>query len=191
MKFKVITADPGWKFNDSLKKMKQLVKRSAAAQYKVMTPTQIAAIPVADVADPTGCLLALWVPSTLLPQGLMVMDAWGFTYKGMHVWVKTSKKGLAFGMGRLFRQCHEVALVGTRGKVYKNMANHSQRSVSLAPNLGHSIKPELLQNSLDLIFPSAARLEMFARRVRPNWTCVGNAIDGKDITQAIQELSVL
>lgn len=189
MKYGVIVADPPWAFGDRLQKMKSKTKRSAASQYKVMSATDVASLDIRSLADPTGCVLALWVPSTLLIDGLNVMHAWGFTYKTMHIWVKTSKKGgLAFGMGRLMRQCHEVALIGTCGKVYGNVENHSQRSVSMAPNLGHSIKPACLQNSLDLIFPNSTRLEMFARRVRPNWECIGDAIDGKDIAVAIQDL---
>lgn len=197
MKFDIIVADPPWAFGDKLKRMKKKTRRSAASQYQTMTAAEVAALDVKSIVNPKGCVLALWVPSTLLAQGLEVMNAWGFSYKSMYIWVKTKKKvkdidnALAFGMGRLLRQCHEVALIGVCGKVYENMENHSQRSVGLAPNLGHSIKPECLQDSLDLVFPKANRLEMFARRNRPNWVCIGNAIDGKDIVQAISDIASL
>lgn len=201
MKYQVIVADPAWGFNDNLKKMKRKVKRAASAQYNVMTPSQVAAIPVADVADPQGCLLALWVPSVMLPTGLAVMKAWGFNFKQTFVWVKL-KKGFReeedwndatrVGMGRLFRQSHEIALIGTSGKsVYPLLENHSQRSVAFDLNAGHSIKPGTLQNRLVTMFPDAQRLEMFARRQRAGWTCAGDGIDGKDITQTIQELALV
>ena len=32
---------------------------------------------------------------------------------------------LAFGMGRLFRQTHEIALIGTRGKIHSRLKNRS------------------------------------------------------------------
>lgn len=81
---------------------------------------------------------------------------------------------LAFGMGRLFRQCHELVLVGVRGKPYKSLKNKSQRSISLHPATEHSVKPEDLQDRLEKMFPDAKnKLEMFARRERQNWTCVG------------------
>jgi len=96
---------------------------------------------------------------------------------------------LAFGMGRLFRQTHEICLIGTSGKlIYKQLANKSQRSVSFAENLKHSAKPEHLQDSLEIMFPSANKLELFARRVRPNWECLGNEIDGLDIRDALDKL---
>ncbi len=199
MKFQVIVADPAWGFNDGLKKMKRSVKRSAASQYNVMTPAQVAAIPVASVSDPMGCMLALWVPGSMLMHGLDVMNAWGFKHKQVFVWIKLKKgyrdeddwnDATRVGMGRLFRQSHEIALIGTSGKsVYPWLEDRSQRSVAFDLNAGHSVKPPTLQTRLDRMFPEANRLEMFARRPRNGWTSAGDAIDGKDISQAIQDLA--
>ena len=98
---------------------------------------------------------------------------------------------LSFGMGRLFRQTHEICLIGINNtKIYKHLENKSQRSVCFKNNAGHSIKPESLQNSLDLMFPKANKLEMFARRKRENWTNIGhNVLDGEDIVISLQNLS--
>ena len=105
--------------------------------------------------------------------------------------ILTSPKrlALAFGMGRLFRQTHEICLIGTsNNKIYKLLENKSQRSVCFAENLKHSAKPEALQNSLEIMFPKAEKLEMFARRTRSGWTCLGNEIDGQDIRDALIKL---
>ena len=73
--------------------------------------------------------------------------------------------------------------------IHKHLANKSQRSVSFAPNLKHSAKPEHLQDSLDIMFPQGKKLELFARRVRPDWTCLGNEIcNGEDITVSLAKL---
>jgi N6-adenosine-specific RNA methylase IME4 len=97
---------------------------------------------------------------------------------------------LGFGMGRLFRQTHEICLIGTNNnKIYKHLKNKSQRSVSLDVNLKHSAKPEILQNALEAMFPACNRLEMFARRHRASWVCVGNEVcNGEDITKSIDNL---
>lgn len=200
MRFQIIVADPAWGFDDNLKKMKRSVKRAASAQYKVMTPAQIAAIPVADVADPMGCLLALWVPGSMLIHGLEVMRAWGFQHKQVFVWVKLKKgyreeddwnESTRVGMGRLFRQSHEIALIGTSGKsVYPWLDDHAQRSVAFDLNAGHSTKPPTLQNRLDKMFPDTSRLELFARRQRKGWVTLGDAIDGQDLNQTIQDLAL-
>lgn len=98
---------------------------------------------------------------------------------------------LAFGMGRLFRQTHEIALVGTRGKVYGNLKNKSQRSVHFGPVLKHSAKPETIQDMLELMFPAGNKIELFARRSRKGWTCLGNQCpdtEGEDIRDSLKNL---
>lgn len=192
-KFDVIVADCPWPFHDSLKMSD--VKRGAQAQYDTMTMQEIQQLPVAKACNKDGAVLCLWVPSSLLQQGLDTMKAWGFEHKQTYVWVKTKKEQkdinncLAFGMGRLFRQTHELCLIGINNtKAYKRLKNKSQRSVCLAPNLKHSAKPEDLQESLETMFPRTRKLELFARRLRPGWTCLGNEIDGKDIRVALAEL---
>lgn len=201
MKHQIIVADPAWGFNDGLKKMKRPVRRSAQSQYKTMTPAQVAALPVKDLADPNGCLLALWVPGSLLEHGLAVMHAWGFSLKQVFVWVKLKKghavepdpnKKTRFGMGRLFRQSHEIALICTSGKsVYPLLRDKSQRSVAFDLNPGHSCKPATLQRRLDMMFPTVDKVELFARRPRPGWTVLGDGIDGRDLAVTIQELAAL
>lgn len=101
---------------------------------------------------------------------------------------------LAFGMGRLFRQTHELVLVGVRGKIYDHLANKSQRSVHFFPATKHSNKPDSLQNMLDKMFPTGNRLEMFARRDKAGWTCVGleaPSTPGEDIRVSIDRLKNL
>lgn len=100
---------------------------------------------------------------------------------------------LSFGMGRYFRQCHELALVGVRGKMASKVLDKSQRSVFFDVVKKHSAKPEGLQDKLDLMFPSKdfKKLELFARRERANWLCVGNespASYGQNIKESINIL---
>lgn len=229
-KYSVIVADPPWPFHDSLKMSD--VKRGAKANYDTMTMQEIRELHVEEACDPGGAVLCLWVPGSLLQEGLDTLKAWGFEHKQTYVWVKTKKhkfknftkwikksilkhpqiaydkfaynravnaiidslpnisfvEELAFGMGRLFRQTHEICLIGTRGKIYTKLVNKSQRSVSFAENLRHSAKPEDLQDSLEAMFPATRKLELFARRLRPGWTCLGNEIDGKDIRDALAAL---
>ena len=241
-KFTVIVADPPWNFKDSLSMSD--VARGAQANYSTMTISKIKGLPVNTLADPNGSVLALWIPSSLLQEGLDTMKAWGFNHKQTYVWVKVKKTAfgedfkrakkdlketfkflttdgwkkkaltshirdyslsyagrftflvgrlseiLSFGMGRLFRQTHEICLIGTNNnKIYKKLLNKSQRSVSFGENLKHSAKPEHLQESLELMFPNQNYLELFARRIRPGWTCLGNEIcNGEDITVSIAKL---
>jgi N6-adenosine-specific RNA methylase IME4 len=232
--FQVIVADCPWPFQDSLKMSD--VPRGALANYNTMTMQEIREMPVKAACNPAGAVLCLWVPGSLLQDGLDTMKTWGFQHKQTYVWVKTKKKpyanveklfknmvplaerikpgsvtklkdyarilkgalaatklnmSLAFGMGRLFRQTHEICLVGTsKNEIYQHLENRSQRSVCLAENLGHSSKPEDLQDSLETMFPKARKLELFARRIRPDWTCLGNEIcNGEDIRVSLSKLT--
>jgi len=201
MKFGLIVSDPPWEMRDKLKMSK--VKRGAAAQYDVLNPKDIINLDVKSIAEDEA-VLALWVPSAMLEDGLLAMKNWGFSYKQTWIWVKTKiypfssfikaiKQGMSvddfkeaikgfdlnsilnFNMGSLFRQTHEVCLIGVRGRVGKFRKNKAQRSVFIGPALPkHSEKPEELQDRLDKMFPDMGnRLEMFARRERPGYVCVG------------------
>lgn len=194
--FEVIVADPPWQFSDKLTMSK--VKRGADAQYRGVLDldaiTDLLLTRPELVADDAVCYL--WVPSSMIEDGIHVLRAWGFTPSGTVSWTKTTKdgKGLAFGMGHLFRQCHEICLEGRKGKIVSKCENKSQRSSHLAPNAKHSQKPENLQDSLDLMFPKGRKLEMFARRQRPGWECLGNEIPfrtGDDYLDIRDTLDVL
>ena len=155
MKYQIICCDPPYGFSDGLKMSS--VKRGAAANYSTMSIDDLCALPIKDIVDPNGAILALWVPSSMISDGLKIMSAWGFQQKQSYVWVKTKldisiyhllKDGflplkdipskvkyvydnlMSMGMGRLFRNSHEICLIGTNSNgIYKKLENHSQRSV--------------------------------------------------------------
>lgn len=202
MRFKVVIADNPWVFDDRLSMSE--TPRGAAANYPLLSNEELMVLPVKEVVDPAGAVLALWVPSSIIDVGLDVMRAWGFRLKSTFIWAKTTKEGwapaddldllfydgegmgLGFGMGHLFRQCHEVALIGTCGRVKPQ--SRSERSVCLAYNEGHSRKPDHLHERLEKIVPGGPYLEMFARRRYPGWTTLGNELDGRDIRDSLVDL---
>ena len=89
-RFKTIMADPPWRFQNSTGKVAPEHKR--LNRYGTMTLDDIKALPVSNVAAETAHLY-LWVPNALLPEGLAVMQAWGFHYKANVVWHKIRKDG--------------------------------------------------------------------------------------------------
>ena len=95
MKFNVIVTDPPYLFNSPLK-MKDGVDRSADSQYwSVMTLNDILHLDVKSVvAD--DALLALWVPSAMLAEGLETVKNYGFDFKQTFIWVKTKQIALSF-----------------------------------------------------------------------------------------------
>lgn len=202
--YRAIVADPPWAFNDRLTMSE--VARGAAANYATLTSKEIRQLPVAELAN-TDALCVVWVPSALLATGIEVLDAWGFTLKQTWIWAKTGKAlegveledapvlggaratpGLAFGMGRVARNCHELALVGTRGR--PAIRSKSVRTVFMHPALPHSRKPETVQDAVEALV-EGPYLELFARRQRPGWTCLGNEAPwtvGQDIRESLAAL---
>ena len=222
MKFDVIVADPPWVFNDKLKMSE--VKRGAESHYPLLNIESIKGLHVDHLAK-SPAVLALWVPSSHIHNGIATLESWGFNPKQTWIWIKTKNSPLgnlkkelkrelknsndileyvdkfnineilSFNMGHTFRQTHEVCLIGTRGTgLSKVIQNRSQRSVFLGPAKKHSTKPEALQDSLDIMFPNTNKLELFARRKRKGWTCVGNQCPNtvnEDIRDSIKRIMTL
>jgi N6-adenosine-specific RNA methylase IME4 len=111
------------------------------------------------------------VTSAHLPDGLRVLEAWGFKYRTTLVWVKER-----VGMGDLFRLQHELLLVGVHGDVPMPSPPTRPSSVITAPRRGHSEKPEELYTIIESMFPDLPRVELFARRRRPGWDAWGNQL---------------
>ena len=109
-----------------------------------MTLDEIMALPVEQFAAPTAHLY-LWCPNALLPDGLAVMKAWGFSYKSNIVWHKVRKDGGSDGrgVGFYFRNVTELILFGVRGKNARTLAP-GRRQVNLLATRKreHSRKPD-------------------------------------------------
>jgi N6-adenosine-specific RNA methylase IME4 len=206
--FDVLVIDSPWCFEDSLSSS---ATRGAAANYSTMHDVDIARLPIAGVMAADSVCWS-WVISSKLQAGLDAMRLWGFEHKQVAVWNKTGKTvdsgldadaemmepdDLAFGMGHLHRNCMELILVGIKGSPYKKLRSRSVRNSFYAPpghhaKSKHSAKPEQLQTMIETMFPSAHRLEVFARRHRPGWTCIGNEAPqtiGQDVHQSLRFLA--
>src|SRR5689334_14221530 len=94
--FACILADPPWQFMNRTGKVAPEHRR--LSRYDTMPVTEIAALPVAEIAAPVAHLY-LWVPNALLREGLQVMAAWGFDYKTMIIWRKIRMDGGSDGRG--------------------------------------------------------------------------------------------
>ena len=171
--FGTILADPPWRFLNRTGKMAPEHKR--LSRYGTMTLEQICALPVAGVAAPRSHLY-LWVPNALLPEGLQVMQAWGFRYKSNIVWHKKRKDGGSDGrgVGFYFRNVTEILLFGVRGKdVRTREAGRRQVNFLSTRKREHSRKPDE-QYPLIEECSWGPRLEVFARGPRDGWTVWGN-----------------
>lgn len=98
-KYNTIYADPPWQFQNRTGKVAPEHKR--LTRYKTMSLADIKALPIPAIAD-NKAHLYLWIPNALLPEGLAVMDAWGFEYKGNVVWERSVKTVCLMGEAWVF-----------------------------------------------------------------------------------------
>lgn len=174
--FKLIVADPAWRFGDTLPGR----GRGAAKHYTTMSVEDICRFPLPLLAD--DCVLALWRVASMQQEALDVIRMWGFSKpKTEFIWIKKTEHGQRwFGMGHTLRAEHEVCLIATRGK--PRVKNHSTRTTFVTDVTGfsakaglHSEKPEKFYEIVEdlLVGPY---VELFARRQRPGWTCLGDEL---------------
>ena len=145
------------------------------ARYATLTTAEIAALPVAEIAAATAHLY-LWVPNALLPEGILVMREWGFSYKSNIVWHKVRKDGGSDGrgVGFYFRNVTELVLFGIRGKNARTAAAGRRQVNYLATRKReHSRKPDELYAIIEACSPGP-RLELFARGTRRDWQSWGH-----------------
>ncbi|MEK6238200.1 MAG: MT-A70 family methyltransferase [Planctomycetales bacterium] len=168
-----VLADPPWRFANRTGKMAP--EHGRLHRYDTLTLDEIKEIPVAE-ACAENAHLYLWVPNALLPEGLDVMDAWGFTYKTNIVWHKIRKDGGpdGRGVGFYFRNTTELMLFGVRGKLQTLPPGRRQVNILKTRKREHSRKPDEQYDLFEACSPGPY-LEMFARgRWSENWTVWGD-----------------
>ena len=175
-KFATIYADPPWRFQKRTGKVAPENKK--LNRYETMDLEAIKAMPVSQIAADKSHLY-LWVPNALLPEGLEVMKAWGFEYKGNIVWEKVRKDGQpdGRGVGFYFRNVTELLLFGIRGDNNRTLAPaRSQVNLIRTMKREHSRKPDEIIPIIENCSPGPF-IELFARGDRDGWAMWGNQAD--------------
>ncbi|KWV42177.1 hypothetical protein AS026_21110 [Rhizobium altiplani] len=166
-KFPIIYADPPWKF--STRSEVTGGDRSASNHYPTMTTHEICAL-WEQIGSPAkqDAVLFLWATNPMLPDGLQVMSAWGFTYVHHWIWDKEIA-----GNGYWGRDRHELLLIGRRGNPAAPLPGSQPHTVHREAKGRHSAKPAFFAETIERLYPDMPRLEMFCRDPRPGWTAWG------------------
>ena len=158
--FGVLYADPPWRYEPGSTTPDRVVEN----HYPTMALEDICGLKVP--AD-DNAVLFLWATSPKLAEAMEVVAAWGFTYKTCLVWVKDR-----VGTGSYARQRHELLLVATRGA--PGTPVEARDSVIEARRREHSVKPDVVYEVIEGMYPHLPRVELFARRPRHGWAAWGN-----------------
>lgn len=164
-KYRVIYADPPWEYRH---KVTGRGGRGAASHhYNTLTMEQLAKFPVPETEK--DAILAMWVTNPILAEGSpsALVRAWGFkSPQSILTWVKPG-----IGMGYTLRSATEHILFARKG--HPPVKDHSIKTWFEAKRLRHSEKPEEARRIIERLF-DGPYVEMFARKLTPGWTCLGN-----------------
>ena len=162
-KYRILYADPPWKYGDQLTESYGPTK----FHYPAMTIAELCAMPVKNIVE-RDAVLFLWVTSPLLYEAAPIIEAWGFTYKSSFVWDKVKHN-----MGHYNSMRHEFLLVCTRGSCVPDTKKLFDSVVSIE-RTKHSQKPVEFREMIDKLYPHGKRLELFARCESDGWDVYGN-----------------
>jgi N6-adenosine-specific RNA methylase IME4 len=161
----VIYADPAWRFEPYSRETG--MSRAADNHYDTLTTDAIAAIKLPAAKD---CILFLWTTPAMKLDALRAMAAWGFAYKSTYYW---HKRGRGHGYWSCEEQVEEL-LVGARGNVPAPTMGMQPPQMQTYPRGVHSAKPDAFRTMIERLFPTVAKLELFARGSHPGWDSWGD-----------------
>lgn len=176
--WKTILADPPWRFTNRTGKVAPEHRR--LDRYSTLDVDAICDIPVSQVAA-RDAHLYLWVPNALLPDGIRVMQAWGYRYVSNVIWAKRRKDGGpdGRGVGFYFRNVTEIILFGVRGSMRTLPHARSQVNMIETRKREHSRKPDEQYAFIEACSPGPY-LELFSRHPQPGWSGWGDEA-GEDV----------
>jgi len=176
-KYKIIYADPPWSYED-----KSLAgKRGAGCKYETQNIEWLKSLPVKNISE-NDCVLFMWVTMPMIPEGLALIESWGFKYKTCaFVWVKKNKRkdSWFWGMGMWTRANAEICLLSTKGKPKRISAG--VHSVIDTPIETHSKKPNEVRKRIIKLMGDLSRIELFSRQKTDGWDVWGNEVDKFDL----------
>ena len=179
-KYKVIYADPPWRFKNFSEKGEG---RNAVSHYDCLTLPDLKKLNIQRYAD-KDCSLFMWVTDPMLDQGLELMKCWGFNFKTVaFYWAKTNKKvnlsklsaekDFFTGLGYWTRANCEQCIMGTKG----NPARKSKdvKRLIIDKRREHSRKPEQTYERIEKLV-DGPYLELFSRKTRVKWDSWGDQV---------------
>jgi len=175
-KYDVILADPPWPYDSARMAQKEnkdkFKKVGVNDEYTTMSMEEMCSLPIKNIRA-KNCILYLWATGPKLPEAFELMKAWGFKYSTMaFVWDKRIPNPGWYSCSQV-----EYVLVGKKGKCPKRAKTNTKQFLTEA-RTKHSKKPEAIQDRIDDHWVDCEKLELFARRYRPGWDCLGLELNG-------------
>ena len=172
-RYGVIYADPPWDYKGQLQHAGPGSGDSGGAvrHFSTVTTRDLIDLPVATIAEQDSVLF-LWATSPHLDQAIELGKAWGFAWATIaFVWDKQRTNPGHYTLS----QC-ELCLVFKRGRIPQPRGRRDVRQLVSEPRGRHSEKPAEVRTRIQAMFPTQAKIELFARSDAPGWDAWGEEI---------------
>lgn len=159
----LIEADPPWRYNDrGMSGFKTVPRYRIHPRYPTLSVDQLCMMaPEIQRIQHRWCALGLWTTKDFIWDAKAVLDAWGFQYRQIVPWIKTTQKKrckacgrhpLTYGLGSWFRNGVEYLLIGTTDSGFRPMfGGHESNFLPVdAWDLGELTEEEILRHCSDL-----------------------------------------
>jgi N6-adenosine-specific RNA methylase IME4 len=170
--YKAITIDPPWPYRQI-----DRTKAEAAGHYSAMSLEDLRALPVADLADPSGTVLFLWTTNRFCGAAYQLAEAWGFEPVTMLTWGKLGQPGV----GRWLRSRTEHCVIAKMGKPALPEVPPDSLQMWGREHTGryaHSVKPAAAYDLVETM-STGPYLDLFGRRQRLGWSSWGWGYEGQ------------
>ena len=174
-RFEIVYADPPWDYKGQLQHAGPRSRDTGGAvkHYPTVTLDMLCELDVPRIAA-TDSLLFMWSSSPHLDQAIALGKAWGFEWATVaFVWDKQRVNPGFYTMS----QC-ELCLVFKHGRIPAPRGARNVRQLVSVERGAHSRKPDEVRRRIDAMFPSARKIELFARARTEGWTAWGSDSDG-------------
>ena len=166
--FRVGVIDVPWRYEG-----RYSLSRRGVTPYPTMGVEEVMALPVPTLMH-EDALVWLWATNLHLALGepARILDRWGFRPVSILTWAKDR-----LGTGVRLRGQTEHCVLAVKGKVSPPVKAESTLLRAPRPD-GHSTKPDEFYALVERLC-TGSKVEIFARRERPGWTCWGSQLWGR------------
>ena len=165
--YRCIVIDPPWPM-PRIERVEREQQPRTVLDYPTMELDEIKALQIGELGADDGCHLYLWVTQKFLPEGLKLIEAWGYSYQCVMTWVKPTGMTPYSWMYNT-----EHVLFATKGGLALQKLGLKLSFEAKVVKGTHSAKPDVFYDRVREASPGP-RLEMFARRSQDGFTTWGD-----------------
>ena len=173
--YDLIYADPPWKQSKGGKKAARPQSSGKPLDYQVISLEEITGhLHTADSLTGDNAILFLWTIDKYIFEAQTIAEGMGYKLHARMIWDKVTGIPAAFTV----RYGHEYLLYMYKGKLTPVAKEERGKihTVFREQVKRHSKKPDEAYRIIERLYPSARKIEMYARNTRDGWDCWGNEI---------------